>query len=116
MIDPLTGYGLQGGRDAHPKAQNGLQAELSGKEDRGHGLVKVFQSLASLCVVLPARFEGLGFGLEFADLDQGEIISLIQYGIALGCVVGVVRFHGLPPINKTKHQGHAAPRRTAPSR
>jgi hypothetical protein len=29
MIDPFTGYGLQGGRDAHPKAQNGLQAGLS---------------------------------------------------------------------------------------
>ena len=29
MIDPLQGYGLHGGRDAHPKALNGLQAGLS---------------------------------------------------------------------------------------
>jgi hypothetical protein len=35
----------------------------------------------------------LGFGLEFADLDQGEIIPFVQYGIALRCVVGVMGFH-----------------------
>jgi hypothetical protein len=45
--------------------------------------------------VLPTRFNGLGFGFEFADFDKGKIITLVQYGIALGCVVGVMRFHGL---------------------
>jgi hypothetical protein len=88
---------VNSGGDAHPKAHRGLQAGLSGKENRGRGLVKVFQSLASLGVVFFARFDSLGFGFEFADLDQGEIIPFVQYCIALGCVVGVMRFHGFSP-------------------
>jgi hypothetical protein len=40
MIDPLTGYGLQGGRDAHPKAQNGLQDGLS-LSHRGDAVLNV---------------------------------------------------------------------------
>jgi hypothetical protein len=67
------------------------------KENRGDWLVEVLQGFTGFVVVLPARFNGLRFGLEFADLDQGEIVTLVQYGISLGCVVCVMRFHGLPP-------------------
>ena len=67
---------------------------LSSKENRRDRLTKIFKRFASLGVVLFARFEGLGFGLEFAYLDQRKIIPFVQYGIALGCVICVVGFHG----------------------
>jgi hypothetical protein len=72
---------------------------LSSKENRGHGLVEVLKRFASLGVVLFARFNGLGFGFEFAYLDQGEIVPFVQYGIALGCVVCVMRFHGVLQVD-----------------
>jgi hypothetical protein len=68
---------------------------LSSKENRRDRLTKIFKRFARLGVVLFARFNGLGFGFEFAYLDQGEIIPFVQYGIALGCVVCVMRFHGV---------------------
>jgi hypothetical protein len=66
---------------------------LSSKENRRDRLVEVLKRFASLGVVRFARFNGLVFGFEFAYLDQGEIIPLVQYGIALGCVICVVGFH-----------------------
>lgn len=50
---------------------------LSSKENRWDGLAEVFQSLASLSVMRLARFDGLRFGLEFANFDQGEIVPLV---------------------------------------
>jgi hypothetical protein len=50
---------------------------LSSKENSWDGLAEVFQSLASLSVMRLARFNGLGFGFEFAYLDQREIIPLV---------------------------------------
>ena len=66
---------------------------LSSKENRRDRLTKIFKRFARLGGVRFAGFDGLGFGLEFADLDQGEIIPFVQYGIALRCVVGVMGFH-----------------------
>jgi hypothetical protein len=42
---------------------------LSSKENRWDGLVEVLKRFARLGVVRFARFNGLGFGFEFADLD-----------------------------------------------
>lgn len=69
---------------------------LSGKENRGDRLVEVGKGFTGFGVVFFTGFNCFSFGLKFADLDQREIITLVQYGIALGCVVGVMWFHGLP--------------------
>jgi hypothetical protein len=50
---------------------------LSSKENRGDRITKIFKRFTGFVVVFPTRFEGLGFGFEFAYLDQREIIPLV---------------------------------------
>jgi hypothetical protein len=73
MIDPLTGYGLHGGRDAHPKAQNGLQAGLSGYGQSG------FTGFGDSYLCSTVRFEN----------DTAKVAAIVSNVTVRLCAVAV---------------------------
>jgi hypothetical protein len=47
------------------------------KKDSRDRFVEIGQGFARFGVVRFARFDCLGFGFEFADLDQGKIVAFV---------------------------------------